>query len=60
MKTYRQILKSVEKWIELGDICKKMNFTEKARSSYHTAAELSQSQGNDERYAQIMSKIDGL
>lgn len=52
--------KDVEKWIELADLCKKMNFIEKARTSYHTAAELSQSQGNDERYAQVMRKIDSL
>ncbi|MHA1541751.1 MAG: tetratricopeptide repeat protein [Candidatus Hodarchaeales archaeon] len=47
-----------EKWVELADLCKKMNFLEKARSSYHSAAEIYKSQGNNERYEEIMKKID--
>jgi cytochrome c-type biogenesis protein CcmH/NrfG len=49
-----------EKWIELADLCKNINFLEKARTSYNTAAELSQSQGKDELYKQIMAKLDKL
>ena len=51
---------NLEKWIELADLCKKMNFIDKAKSSYQTAAELSQSQRNEELHTQIMKKLDEL
>ncbi len=49
-----------EKWIELAEICEKMSFLKKARTSYQKAAELYKSQGNNERYTQIIRKLEDL
>ena len=52
--------RDAEKWIELADLCKKMNFIEKSKTSYQTAAEIYQSLGNNERYTQILQKVKDL
>ncbi len=51
---------NAEKWAELGEFCQKMNFTEKAKSSYETAAELYRLQGNNDAYEEIQEKIDSI
>ncbi|MHA2093636.1 MAG: hypothetical protein ACW98F_03285 [Candidatus Hodarchaeales archaeon] len=52
--------KDLEKWIELAELCEKMNFTDKAQVSYEKAAELSQSQGKEHIYEEVMKKLDKL